>query len=122
MRRPREVKEATHAAIVAQASRLFRERGLEGTSVGEIMAEAGLTHGGFYRHFETKDALVAAAIQAMFDGMAAAIGERAATVGARKAVEDYFEYYGGRRRNRARAAGVEGGVRRQLQSRLVRAR
>lgn len=46
------------------------------------MAEAGLTHGGFYRHFENKDALVAAAIRATFDGIVGALEERAATVGA----------------------------------------
>jgi TetR/AcrR family transcriptional repressor of nem operon len=93
MRRSREVKAETHSAIVAKASRLFRERGVEGTSVADVMAEAGLTHGGFYRHFEDKDALVAATIRAIFDGITESVEERAATVGADKAVEDYFAYY-----------------------------
>ena len=43
--------EANHQAIEAAASRLFRERGLDGVSVSELMAEAGLTHGGFYAHY-----------------------------------------------------------------------
>ena len=43
--------EANHQAIEAAASRLFRERGLDGVTVAEVMAEAGLTHGGFYAHF-----------------------------------------------------------------------
>jgi len=93
MRRPREIKEATHTAIVAHASRLFRERGVEGTSVGDVMAQAGLTHGGFYRHFETKEALAAAAIRETFAGIGKAVEERAASVGIAQAVADYLAYY-----------------------------
>ena len=93
MRRSREVKDETHSEILAQASRLFRERGFDGTSVGDVMAEAGLTHVGFYRHFENKGALVAATIRATFDGILGSLEERAATVGAKAAVEDYFAYY-----------------------------
>jgi TetR/AcrR family transcriptional regulator, transcriptional repressor for nem operon len=58
--------EANHEAIEAAASRLFRERGLDGVTVAEVMAEAGLTHGGFYSHYESKDALAAAACAAAF--------------------------------------------------------
>ncbi|UWF47093.1 TetR/AcrR family transcriptional regulator [Pseudomonas sp. N3-W] len=43
--------------IVDAATRLFRERGLHGISVIDVMAAAGLTHGGFYGHFESKEAL-----------------------------------------------------------------
>ena len=43
--------------IVEAATRLFRERGLHGISVIEVMAAAGLTHGGFYGHFESREAL-----------------------------------------------------------------
>jgi len=93
MRRSREDKAQTHSAILAQASRLFRERGIEGTRVGDVMAEAGLTHGGFYRHFENKDALLAASIRATFDGIIDAIEERAAAAGPDTAVRDYFAHY-----------------------------
>jgi TetR/AcrR family transcriptional repressor of nem operon len=93
MRRTREVKAETHNAILAKASRLFRECGIEGTSVGDIMAEAGLTHGGFYRHFENKEALVSAMIRATFEGIITAVEERAASSGMQEAVKDYFEYY-----------------------------
>jgi TetR/AcrR family transcriptional repressor of nem operon len=93
MRRSREAKAQTHGAILERASRLFRERGVEGTSVGDVMAEAGLTHGGFYRHFETKDALVSEAIRATFEGILAALDERAKEVGARDATRDYFAHY-----------------------------
>lgn len=43
------------------SARLFRERGLDGVSVAQLMAAAGLTHGGFYGHFASKDALAALA-------------------------------------------------------------
>ncbi|MBB5411330.1 TetR/AcrR family transcriptional repressor of nem operon [Paraburkholderia sp. HC6.4b] len=51
-------KLATHQRIVQVAARRLRERGIEGISVGDIMKEAGLTVGGFYKHFESRDALV----------------------------------------------------------------
>ncbi|HJU44780.1 MAG TPA: helix-turn-helix domain-containing protein [Vicinamibacterales bacterium] len=57
---------ANHQAIEAAASRLFRERGLDAVTVAEVMAEAGLTHGGFYTHYESKDALAASACEAAF--------------------------------------------------------
>jgi TetR/AcrR family transcriptional repressor of nem operon len=58
--------EANHQAIEAAASRLFRERGLQAVTVAEVMAAAGLTHGGFYAHFPSKDALAASACAAAF--------------------------------------------------------
>ena len=57
-------KRKSHARILDAASRLFRERGIEATSVSDVMKAAGLTHGGFYRHFESKEALVSAAFSA----------------------------------------------------------
>ena len=60
-------KVAEHrSAIVAAAARLFRQRGFEKVSVAEIMKAAGLTHGGFYGHFVSKDALAAEACGAAF--------------------------------------------------------
>ncbi|MEV6304785.1 TetR family transcriptional regulator [Actinoplanes sp. NPDC051861] len=52
--------------IVSTAARLFRERGVAGVSVADVMAEAGLTHGGFYKHFASKEALVAEAVARAF--------------------------------------------------------
>ncbi|WP_344263273.1 TetR/AcrR family transcriptional regulator [Actinomadura napierensis] len=52
--------------IVETAARLFRERGVAGVSVADVMAEVGLTHGGFYRQFASKDALVAEAVGQAF--------------------------------------------------------
>jgi TetR/AcrR family transcriptional regulator, transcriptional repressor for nem operon len=67
MRVSREEKDQSYARIVASAARLLRKNGLEGSSVADIMQDAGLTHGGFYRHFGSKDALVAAATAQAFD-------------------------------------------------------
>jgi TetR/AcrR family transcriptional repressor of nem operon len=55
--------------VVTAASRLFRERGVRGVSVPDLMSEVGLTHGGFYRQFESKEALVGEATEHAFDGL-----------------------------------------------------
>jgi TetR/AcrR family transcriptional repressor of nem operon len=59
MRYPAAETAEKHARILDQAARLFRERGFSGVSVGEIMKETGLTHGPFYNHFASKEALMA---------------------------------------------------------------
>lgn len=53
--------------ILDAAARLYRERGLTGVGVADITRDAGLTHGGLYRHFESKDALVREACARAFD-------------------------------------------------------
>jgi TetR/AcrR family transcriptional regulator, transcriptional repressor for nem operon len=66
-------KEATHERIVEVASRAIRRSGYDGTGVADIMKEAGLTHGGFYAHFESRTALLAeAGDRAGAEGVAAA--------------------------------------------------
>ncbi|MEU4240188.1 TetR family transcriptional regulator [Actinoplanes sp. NPDC026619] len=52
--------------IVETAARLFRERGVAGVSVADVMTEVGLTHGGFYKQFASKEALVAEAVGQAF--------------------------------------------------------
>lgn len=61
VRYPRGHKEKTREQIVETAARAFREEGVAGVGIGELMGRAGLTHGGFYAHFPSKDALVGAA-------------------------------------------------------------
>jgi AcrR family transcriptional regulator len=56
-------KEKHHDRIVAIAATLVRERGLDGIGVAELMKEAGLTHGGFYRHFGSREDLVDEAVE-----------------------------------------------------------
>jgi TetR/AcrR family transcriptional regulator, transcriptional repressor for nem operon len=55
-------------AIIAAAARLFRERGVDGVGLAELMHEAGFTQGGFYNHFESKDALVADVVASAVTG------------------------------------------------------
>ena len=62
MRVTREKAAENRERIVAAASRLFREQGFDGVGLDAIMEEAGLTHGGFYRHFGSKDDLAAEAV------------------------------------------------------------
>ena len=64
MRYPAKHKIATRRRIVSGASAALRARGVAGVGVAELMREAGLTHGGFYAHFPSKDALVAEAVDA----------------------------------------------------------
>lgn len=60
-------KQRTHQRIVEIASRRLREEGLNGVGVADLMKEAGLTVGGFYKHFTSRDQLVAEAIDAAFE-------------------------------------------------------
>lgn len=62
MRVSREMAAANRGRIVEAAARLFREGGFDGVGVDAIMREAGLTHGGFYGHFGSKEQLAAEAI------------------------------------------------------------
>jgi TetR/AcrR family transcriptional regulator, transcriptional repressor for nem operon len=61
-------KAKTHERIVKLASKRFREEGLAGIGIAELMKEAGLTVGGFYKHFDSRDHLVAEAINSAFGG------------------------------------------------------
>ncbi|MDB5434663.1 MAG: TetR/AcrR family transcriptional regulator [Phenylobacterium sp.] len=60
-------KEETRKKVVKAAAAAVRAKGPDGVGVAEIMKEVGLTHGGFYAHFPSKEALVAAAIGEAFD-------------------------------------------------------
>ncbi|MBV8277634.1 MAG: TetR/AcrR family transcriptional regulator [Verrucomicrobia bacterium] len=67
MRYPAEETAARHERILQEASRLFRERGINGVSLPEIMKAAQLTHGPFYNHFASKEALIAESLQGAMD-------------------------------------------------------
>jgi len=58
MRYSKEHKQETHERIVKKASIRLRENGAHGIGVADLMKEAGLTHGGFYAHFDSREALV----------------------------------------------------------------
>jgi TetR/AcrR family transcriptional repressor of nem operon len=80
--------------VVAAAARLFRERGVQGVSVADVMAAAGLTHGGFYKQFASKDALVAEAAGLAFDQLEGRLEgldeQRADHRAARQGLIDYY--------------------------------
>ena len=62
MAETRTKKELTHERIVDAASRAIRRAGFDGVGVADIMKEAGLTHGGFYAHFDSREAMLAEAL------------------------------------------------------------
>ena len=64
----RAEKAKTHKRIVSIASKKFREEGLAGVGIAALMKEAGLTVGGFYKHFDSRDDLVAEAVSSAFGG------------------------------------------------------
>jgi TetR/AcrR family transcriptional repressor of nem operon len=84
-------KAKNHAAIVEVAAQKMRESGTEGPGVAEIMQAAGLTHGGFYKHFDSRDDLVAEAVE-----VAIAEGEQgylAATAGVDDPLAAFVDWY-----------------------------
>ncbi len=80
-------KARSHERIVQIASRRFRECGLEGVGLAKLMKEAGLTVGGFYKHFGSRDDLVAEAVAMAFDGSRAKIAQKPTFA---KLVDDYL--------------------------------
>jgi TetR/AcrR family transcriptional repressor of nem operon len=94
-RASREQAARNREEITRASARLFRERGLNGVSVAELTAAAGLTHGGFYGHFASKDALAAAACEAAFEESAARWRAAVASRGqdTRSAVAEIVERY-----------------------------
>jgi TetR/AcrR family transcriptional repressor of nem operon len=63
MRYPASETAKKHKSIIREAAKLFREHGFSGVSVGEIMQATGLTHGPFYNHFPSKQALMAESVK-----------------------------------------------------------
>jgi TetR/AcrR family transcriptional regulator, transcriptional repressor for nem operon len=77
MRKSREAAAETRKRIVRAAARKFREQGIVATGLNDLMKAAGLTHGGFYKHFESKDQLVAEACADAVDAAIAGMGMEA---------------------------------------------
>jgi len=98
-------KEATHDRIVEAAARAIRRTGYNGTGVADIMKDAGLTHGGFYAHFPSRDAMLTeAADRAGSEGVA--MMERiAATSPPQRALQAMMQAY----LSKAHVEGVETG-------------
>jgi TetR/AcrR family transcriptional repressor of nem operon len=85
MRYPAAETAEKHARILKEASRLFRERGFADVSVAEIMKATGLTHGPFYNHFPSKQALMAEALADASAGTLAGLAETPASEAGRAA-------------------------------------
>jgi TetR/AcrR family transcriptional repressor of nem operon len=94
MRYPIEQKAETHEKIIDTAARSFREHGSEGQGIAQLMKDAGLTHGGFYRHFESREDLyvdaVARGFQQAADRMLAAAAKAPQGAQLRAIIEHYL--------------------------------
>lgn len=71
-------REQTHQRIVDAAARALRREGFAGVGVADVMKQAGLTHGGFYAHFDSRDTLLREALERAAADSAASLSERAA--------------------------------------------
>jgi AcrR family transcriptional regulator len=86
-------KEATHERIVDAAARAIRRTGYSGTGVADIMKEAGLTHGGFYAHFGSREAMLAEAADRAGAESAATLERIAAAAPPEKALQAVMRAY-----------------------------
>jgi TetR/AcrR family transcriptional repressor of nem operon len=87
LRKSKQEAAETRERIVKAAAAAFRRNGITGTGLSDLMAAAGLTHGGFYRHFDSKDQLVAEACDAAVDAMAKAMAAALSRHGKRNGIE-----------------------------------
>ncbi|HVJ56052.1 MAG TPA: TetR/AcrR family transcriptional regulator [Aliidongia sp.] len=92
MRYDAEHKERTRARVIAEAAKAIRAEGPDRVGVAAIMSKAGLTHGGFYAHFASKDELITAAIDQMFKEAIGRI-ERARKDGPARLLATYIDFY-----------------------------
>ncbi|BBA40092.1 MULTISPECIES: TetR/AcrR family transcriptional regulator [Burkholderia] len=81
MRKSRAETAETRQRIVEIAAQQFRSKGIQGTGLNDVMSEAGLTHGGFYRHFESKNQLLAEAFELALSSVVDSLSESARKTG-----------------------------------------
>jgi TetR/AcrR family transcriptional regulator, transcriptional repressor for nem operon len=93
MRYTREHKARNHENILSVAARSFRERGGDSNGIGTVMKKAGLTKGGFYRHFRSKDDLLVEAVERAFDQMGRGMLEIAKSAPEGEALRAMIEFY-----------------------------
>jgi AcrR family transcriptional regulator len=86
-------KEASHERIVSVAARAIRRSGYDGTGVADIMKEAGLTHGAFYAHFTSREAMLAEAASRACAESAAAAADVVASVPPHQALSSMLRVY-----------------------------
>ena len=90
MRKSRLEAAQTREAIVAAAADLIQRTGIAEASLADMMAAAGLTHGGFYRHFRNKEHLISEAVSAAGEKAIATIGRHIAKGGLNAVVDGYL--------------------------------
>ncbi|MDQ0249406.1 TetR/AcrR family transcriptional repressor of nem operon [Sphingomonas kyeonggiensis] len=105
MRYDAEHRGKTREKILKEAASAIRARGPEGVGVAALMKQAGLTHGGFYAHFGSKDALVAEAIGVMFEEARNRFDRDQAKTDPRAALDKYVGFYLSPRHRDARGRG-----------------
>jgi TetR/AcrR family transcriptional repressor of nem operon len=105
MRYDDDHKAKTRTKVLQVAARAIREDGPDRVGVAAVMAEAGLTHGGFYAHFKSKDDLVTEAIRQMFHDARGKFGEITAEKPAAEAMIAYIGFYLSRSHRDVRGAG-----------------
>src|SRR6201992_3453304 len=93
MRYSPEHKAKNHENIVNVAARSFREHGGESSGIGPVMKKVGLTKGGFYRHFKSKDDLFVEAVARAFDEMGRGMLEVAKSAPEGQALRAIIEHY-----------------------------
>jgi TetR/AcrR family transcriptional repressor of nem operon len=98
-------KDETHARLVKIAGRALCEKGPDGIAVAEVMREAGLTHGGFYAHFKSKDALVVEALEGVFASSKRKFLRAVDGLPPRHALASYIDFYVSTRHRDDRAGG-----------------
>jgi len=93
MRYDTEHKERTRLRLLTEAAIMLREEGPHGLSVATLMKRQGLTHGGFYAHFASKDDLIAQAIDVMFERTCERFQTRTRGLEPQAALSAYINYY-----------------------------
>ena len=94
MRRSKQETAATRQRIIRESAAAFRKNGIGATGLSDLMAAAGLTHGGFYRHFDSKGQIVAeactAAAESLVEQLAASASRKSPQHGLKAIVEKYL--------------------------------
>ncbi|HET9161205.1 MAG TPA: TetR/AcrR family transcriptional regulator [Caulobacteraceae bacterium] len=105
MRYAADHKDRTRQRLLVEAAKAIRRDGPDKVSVAGVMSAAGLTHGGFYAHFASRDDLIAEAVSQMFREGAERLVQAQQGRGPREALRDYVDFYLSPAHRDARTAG-----------------
>lgn len=105
MRYDAEHKQKTRSKVLEVAAKAIRQDGPDRIGVAGVMAEAGLTHGGFYAHFKSKDDLVTAAIEQMFEESRARLKHEMEGHAPAQGLANYIDFYLSKKHRDARSSG-----------------